>query len=89
MPAKIPLMSAQNAAEEGLPPLPTRPLDTTLVCFLTASEEQGDVISLRQMAQMLRAGELTGDLKALMSSVGTLMCRPSSIPVPEPHRTLY
>ena len=56
-------MSAGGAAEEGVAP---DPLDTPQVVLMSASEEAGDCISFRSMAQMLHAGQLSPEDKVFV-----------------------
>ena len=57
-------MSAGGAAaEEGVAP---DPLDTPQVVLMSASEEAGDCISFRSMAQMLHAGKLSPEDKVFV-----------------------
>ena len=55
-------MSA-GGAEEGVAP---DPLDTPQVVLMSASEEAGDCISFRSMAQMLHAGKLSPEDKVFV-----------------------
>lgn len=42
------------------------PLDTAQAVFMNAFEEEGDVVSFRVLASMLKAGELSGDSKVFV-----------------------
>ena len=42
------------------------PLDMPQVIFMAATEEEGDLVSFRTLAEMLRAGKLTGDSRVFV-----------------------